>query len=113
MSLTPSIADTCSICTDPLVVTTEPEDGAADDAVLDDVELRCGHHYHWQCILDHAESDTGCAICATPLYEEEASGSSSDGESSGRFFVTVRNEGGFVFLHCLVSQRQRSSSACG
>lgn len=40
----------CKVCEDPLV--TQVDDGEAP--VQDDLELPCGCHYHWQCLLDQA-----------------------------------------------------------
>ncbi|KAH7101928.1 ankyrin [Auriculariales sp. MPI-PUGE-AT-0066] len=95
----------CSLCTDPLLSFSDP--GESEDLqlenemqidsglVLDDVELECGHHYHWQCVLDYAEENgpdaAACAVCAIPLYQGVGHG--NDGEE-GQFLVIVRNEGG-------------------
>lgn len=41
----------CKVCEDPLV-TQADEDG--EGPTQDDLELPCGCHYHWQCLLDQA-----------------------------------------------------------
>ncbi|KAH0827408.1 hypothetical protein J3R83DRAFT_4064 [Lanmaoa asiatica] len=108
--------DTCMFCQQSLRITTgvdtesDPESehplesgGAA--TVIDDVELYCGppgsgpggHHAHWTCLIDHAKQArtrgvtspmlvTGgspCVVCGQNTLD-----------SSGRFVVDVRNEGG-------------------
>jgi hypothetical protein len=40
----------CKVCEDPLV--TQGDDG--EGPIQDDLELPCGCHYHWQCLLDQA-----------------------------------------------------------
>lgn len=79
-------ASQCFICSDPLLVLSSEEDG--ERPVPDDVLLRCGHHVHWSCLLDAAIEDenegrTKCGQCGA-----------STRDASGRFIVTVLNEGG-------------------
>ncbi|WYZ42040.1 hypothetical protein EsH8_V_000935 [Colletotrichum jinshuiense] len=52
------MAAVCKACEDPLVISIEPDsedEGQAGDEpqnVPDDLELPCGCHFHWQCLLD-------------------------------------------------------------
>jgi hypothetical protein len=71
----------CGICGDPLLVPADIDEGGAD--VPDDVALRCGHRYHWECLLDAGSAR--CSACG-------ADGRGAD----GRFLVDVRNEGGLT-----------------
>lgn len=43
----------CKVCEDPLV-TQGDDDGGEEPPTQDDLELPCGCHYHWQCLLDQA-----------------------------------------------------------
>lgn len=74
----------CSVCDQGLVVV--PGD-PTDASYLDDVELRCSHHFHWTCYAEwEAEDETGRGKC--PLCGESAL------DELGRLMVIVRNEGG-------------------
>ncbi|EJD49209.1 ankyrin [Auricularia subglabra TFB-10046 SS5] len=70
----------CAICHEPLTIPNQDGD-EGPSTLLDDVELACGDHYHWQCILDHNSSK--CAACGTDGLGRD-----------GKFLATVRNEGG-------------------
>ncbi|KAM5352154.1 hypothetical protein ACJ41O_004877 [Fusarium nematophilum] len=73
----------CKTCQEELVLRMEPEDDVDDEAgapsagpssvsttVPDDLELPCGCHFHWQCLLDQS-SDVAlsltCPSCSTYL----------------------------------------------
>ncbi|KAI9810402.1 MAG: hypothetical protein M1827_006288 [Pycnora praestabilis] len=60
---------------------------AAKQSVPDDVEFRCGCHYHWQCLLD-AYTVTECPNCSSSLVTI----STPTGEQ--QILCTLRNEGG-------------------
>ncbi|KAJ2976082.1 hypothetical protein NUW58_g8179 [Xylaria curta] len=70
-------ASICKVCEDPLVVEVEDEDGenASPQTVPDDLELACGCHFHWQCLLDQS-SDVAislkCPSCQSSLAENRA-----------------------------------------
>ena len=109
--------------TEPHLESEDPEFERGEAAtVIDDVELYCGlpgsgpsgHHAHWACLIDHVKQlRTGstpisafatCAVCGQNTLD-----------SSGRFIVDVRNEGGetrgFDFGEILVrTSRLRSPS---
>jgi hypothetical protein len=45
-----SSAALCTSCTEPLIISVEDEDTPDQGAgIIDDIELPCGHHYHWYC----------------------------------------------------------------
>lgn len=100
--------ETCCSCQEPLFLHVEPdsdyedEDEDVGDAeeveeeeavanhetmIPDDVELRCGCHFHWECFLD-GYTITQCPNCGGDV--------SSLSATTGRQQVlcTVRNEGG-------------------
>ncbi|KAK2021162.1 hypothetical protein LX32DRAFT_646680 [Colletotrichum zoysiae] len=66
-------AAVCKACEDPLVIVLEPESDdeeshAVDDTqtVPDDLELPCGCHFHWQCLLDLSQDiaiSLNCPSC--------------------------------------------------
>ncbi|WZH43452.1 RING-type domain-containing protein [Fusarium acuminatum] len=75
----------CKACEEPLVLSLHPEedvDGepgmssstgpstASDSSVPDDLELPCGCHFHWQCLLDQSSDialSLKCPSCSTYL----------------------------------------------
>ncbi|KAI0813313.1 hypothetical protein GGR55DRAFT_569534 [Xylaria sp. FL0064] len=94
----------CKICEDPLVVEVEDEDGEDTGplkTVPDDLELSCGCHFHWQCLLDQS-SDVAislkCPSCQSPLAENSAGPSVMNSflqSTSGVSILTrYTNEGG-------------------
>ncbi|KAI0885520.1 uncharacterized protein GGS22DRAFT_161134 [Annulohypoxylon maeteangense] len=45
----------CKVCEQPLVLEVEDDDGNDEqEFVPDDLEISCGCHFHWQCLLDQA-----------------------------------------------------------
>ncbi|KAH7888466.1 hypothetical protein F5I97DRAFT_701708 [Phlebopus sp. FC_14] len=86
-----STADACIICFEPLSILSDDEEGPV--FITDDVELRCGHHSHWTCLMDWARTpDIDRTSC--PQHNPECGQSTLD--STGRFIVNVTNEGGFT-----------------
>ncbi|KAI0875651.1 hypothetical protein GGS24DRAFT_499605 [Hypoxylon argillaceum] len=93
----------CKICEDPLTVEIEDEDGenTGPQTVPDDLELGCGCHFHWQCLMDQS-SDVAisleCPSCQSPLAENSAGPSATNPflqTASGVFILTrYTNEGG-------------------
>ncbi|KAJ4371263.1 hypothetical protein N0V83_004480 [Neocucurbitaria cava] len=75
----------CAICHEPLLVPSSNDDKLS--FIIDDVEFRCKHHFHWACILEYATSSNDarnrCALCRQSVLD-----------SRGKFIVYVRNEGG-------------------
>jgi hypothetical protein len=90
-SLQPSTStqslDNCSICSEPLVILSAvASDDTDEQEILDDVLLRCGDHFHWECITSHymeAGDKNTCPSCAQLVTDEQ-----------GRLLVNVTNEGG-------------------
>ena len=82
--------DACASCHDPLLLQVEPDSEFEEDEEItdipDDVELRCGCHYHWECFLE-AYTITECPNC-----QKTISSMSSSGQQ--QVLCTVRNEGG-------------------
>jgi hypothetical protein len=93
----------CKLCEDPLVVEVEDEDdNAGPQTVPDDLELTCGCHFHWQCLLDQSSgvaNSLKCPSCHSPLAEHSAgpSATSSSLQTTSGVSVLSRytNEGGF------------------
>ena len=77
----------CAICHEPLLI---PSDNTLEPSyVIDDVQLRCSHHFHKSCLLDYAVSSPDaherCALCRANLLD-----------SRGAFIVTIRTETGHI-----------------
>ncbi|KAI0110849.1 hypothetical protein GGR51DRAFT_80644 [Nemania sp. FL0031] len=96
-------ASICKVCEDPLVVEVEDEDGetAGPHTVPDDLELGCGCHFHWQCLLDQSSEvalSLKCPSCQSPLAENSAGPSATNPfaqPTSGASILTrYINEGG-------------------
>ncbi|KAG6817918.1 hypothetical protein H0H87_012386 [Tephrocybe sp. NHM501043] len=82
-----STEDDCAICYERLVIpNTSGETGPS--TIIDDVKVRCGHHFHWSCFEDYDRADDGyraiCPICRQSTLNAE-----------GLLIVDVVNEGGF------------------
>lgn len=61
----------CKVCEDPLVTQVDDD----QPPVQDDLELPCGCHYHWQCLLDqagHIALALTCPSCEKYLPSNEA-----------------------------------------
>ncbi|KAI3326102.1 hypothetical protein HD806DRAFT_434320 [Xylariaceae sp. AK1471] len=96
-------ASICKACEDPLVVEVEDEndDNAGPQTVPDDLELACGCHFHWQCLLDQS-SDVAislkCPSCHLPLAENSAGPSATNSFLQPTSGVSIlsryTNEGG-------------------
>ncbi|KAI1428604.1 hypothetical protein F5Y12DRAFT_674337 [Xylaria sp. FL1777] len=96
----------CKVCSDPLVVEVEGGDdfedaGDLQTVVPDDLELSCGCHFHWQCLLDQS-SDVAislrCPSCQSPLAQNSAGPSVTNPFLQSTSGVTIltryTNEGG-------------------
>ncbi|KAI1821395.1 hypothetical protein F4861DRAFT_473150 [Xylaria intraflava] len=93
----------CKTCEDPLVVEVEDEDGSNADpqTVPDDLELICGCHFHWQCLLDQSSDvvmSLKCPSCQLNVAENNAGSSATNPflqTASGAPILTrYINEGG-------------------
>lgn len=78
----------CTICHEPLLIPSSHEP-LEPSYVIDDVQLRCSHHFHKSCLLEYAVSSPDarerCALCRANVLD-----------SSGAFIVTVRTETGHI-----------------
>ncbi|KAH8153665.1 uncharacterized protein LAJ45_02478 [Morchella importuna] len=79
----------CTSCTEPLIISVEDEDTPDQSAgIIDDIELPCGHHYHWSCFAEEYTSGDSarsqCPSCSTSTLDS----------ATGKLLVTYRNEGG-------------------
>ncbi|CAH0059288.1 unnamed protein product [Clonostachys solani] len=71
----------CKTCNEALVFRLDDDDDDNDMQVPDDLELRCGCHFHWSCLLDQAQTVAlalKCPSCGTYLPENEAGPSSTN-----------------------------------
>ncbi|KAK5990975.1 hypothetical protein PT974_09250 [Cladobotryum mycophilum] len=88
----------CEACDEPLVVEidNEPDDSEIETSqVPDDLKLRCGCHYHWQCLMDEASTlciSPKCPNCNTFISTNE--GGSSTASTTTVILVDYTNEGG-------------------
>jgi hypothetical protein len=95
----------CDKCATPLVVEIEPDSDSESNnngpsTVPDDVRLSCGHHFHWECLLDAYALGT-CSRCHTDITTTTSTtaGSSSAAPAPSNLhtqhiFVDLHNEGG-------------------
>ncbi|KAK7416777.1 hypothetical protein QQX98_004969 [Neonectria punicea] len=79
----------CRVCEEPLVLPLDPEDAnevgadhaAGSETVPDDLGLRCGCHFHWQCLLDQSSEmvlSLKCPSCNAYLPGNEAGPSATN-----------------------------------
>lgn len=90
----------CKACEDPLVFQTAEEDNDNEQTVPDDLELQCGCHFHWQCLLDEPASvavSLQCPSCGASLPSNNAGASSTNpffSSPGASVFARYTNEGG-------------------
>ncbi|KAG6907268.1 hypothetical protein DXG01_009642 [Tephrocybe rancida] len=83
-----STEDDCAFCYDRLVI-PNTSDETGPSTIIDDVKLRCGHHFHWSCFADYDRAeDKNRAVC--PICRQ------STLNARGLLIVDVVNEGGFT-----------------
>lgn len=74
----------CAICHEPLLIPSHHEPLEAS-YVIDDIQLRCLHHFHKSCLLEYFASSPGAheryALCRVNVLNDR-----------GAFIVTVRAE---------------------
>ncbi|KAI0017471.1 hypothetical protein F4780DRAFT_594032 [Xylariomycetidae sp. FL0641] len=68
---------TCKVCDDPLVFEVDDEEAADGEpqTVPDDLELSCGCHFHWQCLLDQSSEiaiSLKCPSCDSQIVANAA-----------------------------------------
>ncbi|KAK3350190.1 hypothetical protein B0T25DRAFT_261852 [Lasiosphaeria hispida] len=98
------MAATCKACDDPLVLTLDPEDsGDEGQTVPDDLELPCGCHFHWQCLLDQSSEivlSLKCPSCGAFLPTNAAGASVTNpfrpAAEATPILTRYANEGGVV-----------------
>ncbi|KAI1081328.1 hypothetical protein F5B20DRAFT_60870 [Whalleya microplaca] len=106
---------TCKECEEPLVLEVEDEEGNGTESIPDDLELPCGCHFHWQCLLDQASElaiSLKCPSCDAQIAANMAGPSVTNPflpASSGAAILTkYTNEGGvqenFDFLPALTEE---------
>ena len=89
---------TCAVCEKPLTLLVEEDyDGEPPDIPVadssdssyidDDVTLRCGCHFHWQCLLDTSYELTSCPNCKANI-------STTDTHENLQILCDLKNEGG-------------------
>lgn len=103
----------CAKCEKPLEVQIEPDsedEGQGEDTAMsggvpseahslsqttvpDDVQLSCGDHLHWECLLDTYELDK-CPQCSRDITSSPAAASSSATSADPQILVDLNNEGG-------------------
>lgn len=88
----------CTACNNPLFAQIDPDSDEEDqqqsssatspptNIVPDDCVLHCGHHFHWDCLLESFDS-TVCPACGTDLKT-----TSQDGQP--QLLINLQNEGG-------------------
>ena len=78
----------CAICHEPLLIPCDHKP-LEPSYVIDDVQLRCSHHFHKSCLLDYAvaspDDHERCVLCRANVLD-----------NSGAFIVTVRTENGYT-----------------
>lgn len=99
----PNMPPICAKCSKPLEVEVDAFDDEDEDVemgggssepaptqqtVPDDVHLNCGHHFHWECLLDSYEISK-CPECGGDITSSPAAGSSTP-----QILVDLNNEGG-------------------
>lgn len=98
VGLPPVNMTSCVVCTNPLTLFLEDEDGdemsgqpgassSSASYVDDDVQLLCGCHFHWQCLLDTTYELTSCPSC-------KANTTSADSNGNQKLLCNLKNEGG-------------------
>jgi hypothetical protein len=79
--------DQCAICYEPLIVPNNDDEPSKPSYVIDDVQLRCGHHFHKSCIMGYALSSPSarerCAMCRANVLD-----------NSGRYVIGIKTENG-------------------
>ena len=104
---------TCAKCQTPLTLEIEPSDDDSDvdmtatsssaqpapatKTIPDDVTLRCGCHFHWECLIDSYELSK-CPNCSasivSPAAAQPGTGRTSGVRSRECIIVDLNNEGG-------------------
>ncbi|CAD6450904.1 faf8eb4a-ee45-4557-9c06-25fcede9c95e [Sclerotinia trifoliorum] len=93
--------DVCRVCSESLTVQLDPDEDQFEGgssslgSVPDDLQLICGCHMHWQCLLDESSqivNKLNCPSCDKSIASSIASSSTS--VSGNRVPTRYHNEGG-------------------
>ncbi|KAH9892230.1 hypothetical protein F4778DRAFT_749827 [Xylariomycetidae sp. FL2044] len=95
------MAAACKVCEEPLMLEVDDDEEGNSQSVPDDLELQCGCHFHWQCLLD-ASSEVAislkCPSCGSPLAANAAGPSVTNPflhtPAGVRILARYANEGG-------------------
>jgi hypothetical protein len=93
---------TCRVCDEPLLLEVEDEEGEGElQSIPDDVELPCGCHFHWQCLLDQSSEiamSLKCPSCQNQIAANAAGPSVTNpfrhAASGVNILTRYTNEGG-------------------
>ncbi|KAI0151270.1 hypothetical protein BJ166DRAFT_386676 [Pestalotiopsis sp. NC0098] len=91
----------CKECEEPLLLEIEDDESGAVQAFPDDLELPCGCHFHWQCLMDHSSEvamSLQCPACHGQLASNPAGPSVTNQflhtSSGAKILTRYNNEGG-------------------
>ncbi|KAM4065933.1 zinc finger domain-containing protein [Hirsutella rhossiliensis] len=93
----------CKACDEPLVLGVDDDQGddASPDTVPDDLQLGCGCHFHWECLMEEASAvalSLKCPSCESFLAVNRAGPSSTNpflqSASGTPILARYNNEGG-------------------
>jgi hypothetical protein len=91
----------CRVCEEPLLLQVEDEDTGEVQSFPDDLELPCGCHFHWQCLMDQSAEvamSLKCPTCDAQIAANTAGPSVTNPFLHAASGVTImtryHNEGG-------------------
>ncbi|KAH8671152.1 hypothetical protein BX600DRAFT_434275 [Xylariales sp. PMI_506] len=93
----------CKVCDEPLLLQLDDDvfEGGEPQSIPDDLELACGCHFHWQCLMDQAAEvgiSLSCPSCKTQLATNQAGPSVTNpflhATSGASILARYHNEGG-------------------
>ncbi|KAI1845132.1 hypothetical protein JX265_002783 [Neoarthrinium moseri] len=91
----------CKDCEEPLLLEVEDDETGQTQSIPDDLELPCGCHYHWQCLLDQAAEvamSLKCPACQSQIAANSAGPSVTNPflhtTPSAKILTRYHNEGG-------------------
>ncbi|KAI0006540.1 hypothetical protein F4779DRAFT_557314 [Xylariaceae sp. FL0662B] len=91
----------CKVCEEPLMLQVKDEESGETESIPDDLELSCGCHFHWQCLLDQASEvaiSLKCPVCDAQLATNVAGPSVTNpflpASPGATIMTTYTSEGG-------------------
>lgn len=99
----PSPTTHCGLCHQPLLIpqaslpagerfsSSDDEDDDIPSHMIDDVELLCGDHFHWDCLIQVSKLTPAEGLRSCPTCRKDVLTMTEEGE---KLLVQVRNEGG-------------------